>query len=221
VSGTGLAWGWWGEMESVLVGVLHDIAVASFDPVAVVQHGLAAARKLLFGEKSDFSKASEMNKQLVGRQKIFRNAGTIMPVWQVRRVDPGYLYAIEDNGRFKIGKTSSTKERLKAAKTWLPDMKLIGFKPFWRISYNERLLHIGLTRFWYAGEWFSFEAEAEMREWFVDNFTAFSDDDPDMNSVNFIYWCHDGMLEFQIEIDCQNLTLPKFQRQESGVQKID
>jgi hypothetical protein len=160
-----------------------------------------------------------MNEQLVGGRMIFRNAGTIMPVWQVRRVDPGYLYVIEDKGRVKIGRTRSTKERLKAAKTWLPDMQLIGFKPFWSISDKERLLHVGLSRFWYAGEWFSLEGEDEMREWFVDNFTAFSDEDPDMNSVNFIYWCHDGMLEFQIEMDRQNLTLPKFQRQVSDVQK--
>lgn len=40
-----------------------------------------------------------------------------------------------------------------------------------------------------------------------------------MNSFNFIYWCHDGMLELQVEMDCQNLTLPKFQRQKSDVQK--
>lgn len=161
-----------------------------------------------------------MSDGLAGADRmIFRNAGTIVPVWQVRRVDPGYLYVIEDKGRFKIGKTRSTKERLKAAKTWLPDMNLIGFKPFWGMSHTERLLHTCLSSFWYAGEWFSFEGEDEMRTWFVDNFTAFSDEDPDMNSVNFIYWCHDGMLEFQIEIERQKLTLPKFQRQESDVQK--
>ncbi|GLK76240.1 hypothetical protein GCM10008171_14940 [Methylopila jiangsuensis] len=154
-----------------------------------------------------------------GRSNDFGNVGTVMPVWQVRRVDPGYLYVIEDNGRFKIGKTRSTKERRKAAKTWLPDMKLIGFKPFWGMSQTERLLHTGLSRFWYAGEWFNFIGEDDMREWFVNNFTAFSDEDPDMNSVNFIYWCHDGMLEFQIEMDNQKLTLPKYQRQESDVQK--
>ena len=150
---------------------------------------------------------------------IFRNTGTIMPIWQVRRIDPGYIYVIEDKGRFKIGKTRSTKARLQAAKTWLPDMKLIGFKPFWSMSHNERLLHTGLSRFWYAGEWFSFEGEDEMREWFVENFAAFSDGNPDINSVNFIYWCQDGMLEFQIEMSRQKLTLPKFQRQESDVQK--
>lgn len=150
---------------------------------------------------------------------IFKKVGTIMPVWQIQRVDPGYLYVIEDKGRFKIGKSRSTKERLKAAKTWLPDMNLIGFRPFWGVSHSERLLHAGLSRFWYAGEWFSFEGEDEMREWFVENFNAFSDEDPDMNSVNFIYWCHDGMLELQIEMDCQNLSLPKFQRQASDVHK--
>jgi len=150
---------------------------------------------------------------------IFKKVGTTMPVWQVQRVDPGYLYVIEDKGRFKIGKSRSTKERLKAAKTWLPDMALIGFKPFWGMSHNERLLHASLSRFWYAGEWFSFEGEDEMREWFIENFNAFSDEDPDVNSVNFTYWCHDGMLDLQDEMNRQNLTLPKFQRQESDVQK--
>lgn len=55
-------------------------------------------------------------------------------------------------------------------------MKLIGFKPFWGMSHKERLLHIGPSRFWYAGEWFCFECDDEMREWFFDNFTAFSED---------------------------------------------
>ncbi|KQW81878.1 hypothetical protein ASC65_11370 [Brevundimonas sp. Root1279] len=100
-------------------------------------------------------------------------------------------------------------------------MKLVGFKPFWGMSYHERLLHTGLAQFWYFGEWFRFEGEDEIREWFVDNFTAFSDDDPDMNSVNFIYWCHDGMIEFQIDMDRQKLSLPKFQRQESVQKKSD
>ena len=59
-----------------------------------------------------------MSEGFVGAdQMIFRNTGIIMPIWQVRRVDPGFLYVIEDKARFKIGKTRSTKERLKAAKT--------------------------------------------------------------------------------------------------------
>lgn len=33
---------------------------------------------------------------------IFKNVGTTMPVWQVQRVDPGYLYVVEDKRQFKI-----------------------------------------------------------------------------------------------------------------------
>ncbi len=48
---------------------------------------------------------------------IFSNAGTTMPIWQIRRVDPGYLYVFEDKGRFKIGKlerrrNASKRQRL-------------------------------------------------------------------------------------------------------------
>jgi hypothetical protein len=57
---------------------------------------------------------------------LFRNIGTNIPVWQITRVDPGFIYVIESNGRYKIGKTKNTQDRLKAAKTWLPDMTLIG-----------------------------------------------------------------------------------------------
>ena len=58
---------------------------------------------------------------------IFDGVGTVMPVWQIHRVDPGYLYIIESHGKYKIGMTTSTKERFSAAKTWLPDMQLIAF----------------------------------------------------------------------------------------------
>ena len=92
---------------------------------------------------------------------MFSDEGTIIPVWQVHRVDPGYLYLIHDNGRYKLGKTKTEKDRLKAAKTWLPDMKLVAFKPFWGISHHERLLHTALVRHWYAGEWFKFDNDHE------------------------------------------------------------
>ena len=151
---------------------------------------------------------------------IFEGLGTVMPVWQISRVDPGYLYVIESSGRYKIGKTKNTKGRLKAAKTWLPDMVLVGLKPFWGMSHHERQLHIGLARYWYSGEWFSFEGDDDVRDSILENFIAFSDVNPDMNSVNFAYWCHDGMLEFQMEMHEQQLSLPKFRRQESGAQKL-
>jgi hypothetical protein len=42
---------------------------------------------------------------------IFKDVGTVMPVRNVRRVDPGYIYIFESNGRYKIGKTKRTKDR--------------------------------------------------------------------------------------------------------------
>lgn len=54
----------------------------------------------------------------------------------------------------------------------------------------------------------------------MEGFTAFSDEDPDRNSVDFIYWFNgDGMAEFLMEQASQKLSLPKFQRQESLNQK--
>jgi len=113
-----------------------------------------------------------------------------------------------------------TEGRLMAAKTWLPDMTLIGFKPFWGISHHERQLHTGFASYWYAREWFNFEGDNDARNLLLDGFTAFSDDSPDRNSVDFIYWFNgDGMTEFLIEMDRQKQSLSKFQRQESFTQK--
>ena len=127
---------------------------------------------------------------------IFEGEGTVMPVWKITRVDPGYIYVIEHHGQYKIGKTRRTKERLKAAKTWLPDMNLIGLKPFWGMSHHERLLHTGFAFYWYSGEWYKFEGDDDARDLLLDGFTAFSDDNPDNNSRDFIYWYNgDGMAE--------------------------
>lgn len=151
---------------------------------------------------------------------IFKDAGSVMPVWNVYRADPGYIYILESHSRYKIGKTKHTKDRLKAAKTWLPDMTLIGFKPFWGMSYHERLLHIGFANYWYSGEWFNFDGDDEARDLLLKGFVAFSDDSPDSNSVNFIYWYNgEGMVEFQTAMHDQMLSLSKFQKQESTSQK--
>lgn len=147
---------------------------------------------------------------------IFNAKEKVMPVWGIHRVDPGFIYVIESNGRYKIGKTRRTKERLRAAKTWLPDMTLIGLKPFWGVSHHERMLHTGFARYWYAREWFNFDGDDDVRDLLLDGFAAFSDDSPDRNSVDFIYWFNgDGMAEFVIEMGRQNLSLPRFQKQES------
>lgn len=146
----------------------------------------------------------------------------IMPVWGIRRVDPGYIYIIESHGRYKVGKTKRTENRLKAARTWLPDIKLIGIKPFWGVSHHERLLHVGFANYWYSGEWFNFDGDDDARNLLIDGFTAFTDDNPDRNSVDFIYWYNgEGMVEFLMEMDRQKLSLPKFQKQESvGRKKV-
>lgn len=118
---------------------------------------------------------------------IFKDAGTVIPVWNVHRVDPGYIYIFESNGRYKIGKTKRTKDRLKAARTWLPEMTLMGFKPFWGVSHHERLLRTRFANYWYSGEWFNFEGDDDARDLLLEGFVAFSDDSPDTNSINFIY----------------------------------
>ncbi|UES55224.1 hypothetical protein GFK91_06155 [Roseibium aggregatum] len=118
---------------------------------------------------------------------IFEAIGTRVPVWNLARIDPGYIYIIENHDRFKIGKTKNVAARKKAAKTWAPDGNWIGFKPFWAISHLERLLHTGFSRYWYANEWFKFDDEPEIRDLLLDNFTAFKDDDPDSNSVDFVH----------------------------------
>jgi hypothetical protein len=98
-------------------------------------------------------------------------------------------------------------------------MTLVAFKPFWGITHHERRLHTALVRQWYYGEWFSFDDDPEARKYFLEGFTGFTDDDPDRNSVDFIYWYNEGMVEFAMEMDYRNLTLPRFEKQESSVQK--
>lgn len=145
--------------------------------------------------------------------------GTRIPVWGILRTEPGLIYLIEDHGRYKIGKSRRAGDRLKAAKTWLPDMKLIGCKPFWNVNRIERDLHAGFAVGWYAGEWFAF-ADKHDRNLLLDGFMAFSDTDRDMNSVNFIYWYNgDGMAEYVMARAEQGVSLPKFLRQESGHEK--
>lgn len=140
-------------------------------------------------------------------------------VFGVIKEDPGYIYIAEDRGLLKIGKSKSAEHRMRAAKTWLPNMKLVGSKPFWNFSDVERDLHAGFSRSWYAGEWFQFEDKTD-RDILIKGFLEFSDTDMDMNSVDFIYWFNsNGMAEFIIERDYQRLSLPKFLKQESLINK--
>lgn len=150
----------------------------------------------------------------------FNEAGTVTPVWQIRRVDPGFIYVIEHHGLYKIGKTTCAIERLKAARTWLPDMNLLGFKPFWGMSHHERLLHIGFSFYWYAGEWYKFKGDYEARNLLISGFLSFSDDSPDDNSRDFIYWYNgEGMVELLLAVGQQMSSLRRFQNRESITQK--
>jgi hypothetical protein len=121
--------------------------------------------------------------------------------------------------RFKIGRTKSARRRLAEAKTWLPDIKVVGIKPFWNFCWVERCLHEGFSRCWYAGEWFE-PADESYQELLVEGFVAFSDRDRDRNSVDFIYWFNgEGMAEFVMERAAQGLSLRRFQLQESEILK--
>ncbi|MFM8607058.1 MAG: GIY-YIG nuclease family protein [Hyphomicrobiales bacterium] len=151
---------------------------------------------------------------------IFSQQGTVIPVWNLNRVDPGYIYLIKHRTLYKIGKTTRTKDRIRSARTWLPDIKVIGIKPFWDVSHHERQLHNGFCRYWYFGEWYKFGNDHYARDLLIRGFKAFSDDLPDQNSINFIYWVNgSGIGDFLIERTNQNLKLRQFQKQESGYQK--
>lgn len=140
-------------------------------------------------------------------------------IFGVLEEDPGYIYIVEDRGRYKIGKSKDDTARLKAAKTWLPDMTVLGVKPFWNISELERRLHTGFCQGWYHGEWFQFPYEND-RDLLIEGFLAFSDTDRDWNSVDFIYWSNSiGMSEFIRERHHEDLTLPEFLRQMSWSKK--
>ena len=142
-----------------------------------------------------------------------------VPVWQIPRLNPGFIYIIQAGGRLKIGKSKHRDSRLKDARTWLPDMSLIGAKPFWNVDVLEKDLHEGLAQWWYEGEWFH-PGDDPYLENFLFNFCAFSDDEArrDMNSVNFLYWMHD-MAEIAMERAHRRQTLRAFQRDVSDVKR--
>jgi hypothetical protein len=142
-----------------------------------------------------------------------------IPVWNIPRVDPGFLYVIKAGDRLKIGKSKDSKSRIRAAKTWLPDMELIGIKPFWLTDEFEKDLHTGLAQWWYEGEWFHPGDDPYLEE-FLQNFCAFSDDeaDRDKNSINFLYWMGD-MAEVTMERSSRSQGRRAFQRDVSNVKK--
>jgi len=108
---------------------------------------------------------------------------------------------------------------VREAKTWIPDLSIVGVKPFWLIGQFERDIHEGLAQWWYEGEWFSPNDDPYLED-FLKNFYAFSDDDSarDSNSVNLIYWLHD-MAELAAERAYQRQNLRAFQRDVSESRK--
>lgn len=143
-----------------------------------------------------------------------------LKIFGIPKIDLGWVYLIKNGELLKIGKTKNPEKRLKGdARTWLPDMEIIAVKPFWGISFVERSLHTALADYWYDREWYKIE-DAEAYEFFIEGFSEFYEKDPDMNSVDFMYWMNgSGMSEFCIAINQQKLTLLKFHRQESRVRK--
>jgi hypothetical protein len=137
-----------------------------------------------------------------------------LAIFGVQRESPGWLYLIRNGDLFKVGKTRNPKRRLfRDAKTWLPDMELIGVKPFWNYSRLERELQCGLANYWHAGEWHKFDCEEDY-EFLVDGFKEFYDDDIDKNSVDFIYWINgSGMAELLHEQCNREISLRRWQRE--------
>jgi hypothetical protein len=131
-------------------------------------------------------------------------------IFGVLQLDPGRLYIVKDNGRFKVGKTTNPRRRLLAAKTWLPNFELVGVKPFWNVGELERELLAGLAQFWIGGEWHAFPDETY--DFILENFAGFYNEDRDMNSVDFIYWMHE-FGEILMEFANRKISLRKWQRE--------
>jgi hypothetical protein len=157
--------------------------------------------------------------EAMGRANVADRKVPGEPVWQIPRLNPGYLYVIRAGERLKIGKSKDRASRIHAAKTWLPDMTLIGVKPFWIVDRFEKDLHEGLAQWWYEGEWFHPGDDPYLDD-FLLNFCAFSDDETqrDMNSINFLYWIHD-IAEVAMERASRGARLRAFQRDVSEVRK--
>ena len=127
--------------------------------------------------------------------------------------DPGYIYIIKDAERYKIGRSRNPKARIREAKTWLPNMEIIGVKPFWNHRRKEQILQIGYAHCWYEGEWFKLHDEGYY-ETLIPPFQAFSDTDINGNSVDFIYWINgSGMAELIMERNSRQQSIKSFQKE--------
>ncbi|WP_454616949.1 GIY-YIG nuclease family protein [Bradyrhizobium cenepequi] len=133
-----------------------------------------------------------------------------LDIFGVPRADPGWIYIFKNEELLKVGKTTDSKRRLREARTWLPNIQILGIKPFWNVSQIERTFHEGCAPFWHAGEWFKIDDVNDYRL-LIEGFQEFYDEDRDSNSVDFIYWWNSsGFAEFSIERSRQNISLRKW-----------
>ncbi|MEM1379525.1 MAG: GIY-YIG nuclease family protein [Pseudomonadota bacterium] len=131
--------------------------------------------------------------------------------------DPGYVYLIKNRSEFKIGRSVNPSNRLREAKTWIPDMEIVGVKPFWGHHFIERAMHLGFAHIWNQGEWFR-PIDEGFRDTLVNGFSAFDDCDANRNSVDFIYWFNsEGMAEFLHEFADTELSVREFQEVETAL----
>ena len=130
----------------------------------------------------------------------------------VPKLDPGWIYVVAAGPLLKVGRTKHPDRRLsREAKTWLPDLEIIGVKPFWNIGRLEYSLHSALADHWYKGEWHKFE-DTYWRNFFVEAFCEFSDTDRDINSVNFAYWMSGTNYAERVGMHChKRMSLRKWQ----------
>ncbi|OKL42908.1 GIY-YIG nuclease family protein [Pseudovibrio exalbescens] len=129
--------------------------------------------------------------------------------------DPGFIYVIAAYKKIKVGRSVAPKKRIKEAKTWLPDAEIIGVKPFWNHTALERALHVGLAQFWHDKEWYDFKDD-DFYEYFIDEIKAFSDENINSNSINFIYMMNGtGMAEFTLEESASSISKRKFLKENS------
>lgn len=142
-------------------------------------------------------------------------------IYGIRLVKPGYIYLVRDKGRFKIGRSINPARRLATAKTWNPDLTIVGVKPFWDHERLEKALHCGFADSWYSREWFK-PYDKEYASLLVEGFKEFSDRETDRfpNTEDCMRWiAANGMAEFLIEHAHRRQSLRAFQRSVSASAK--
>lgn len=133
----------------------------------------------------------------------------------IKPIDPGWIYIVQNNRKYKIGKTRNPTKRFKEARTWIPEIRIVAVKPFLGITYVERVLHIVLVWHWHSNEWHKF-IDREHKEIFMEEFFAFDDSDINGNSVDFPYFINGtGLGDFGMEFSSKNTSLKKWREIET------